>query len=147
MPALQESDTARTFRCMKASQRLAVPKGTLANWVAVAKRGAPAGAVPGSRTVAELEGRSDETEQGSRRSLYGARCAKKRQRTLLGSRCPVRANENATIRVVWSLIRYMTDFMFRLQYSQFSVVIYATFPCRPIPSVSTRPLRIRFPRS
>ena len=39
----------------EASQRLAVPKGTLANWVAVAKRGAPAGVAPGSRTVAELE--------------------------------------------------------------------------------------------
>lgn len=39
----------------EARQRLALPKGTLANWVAAAKRGAPAKAVPGSRTVAELE--------------------------------------------------------------------------------------------
>jgi transposase len=39
----------------EASQRLAVPKGTLANWVVAAKRGRPAVAAPGSRSVAELE--------------------------------------------------------------------------------------------
>lgn len=39
----------------EAGRRLAVPKGTLANWVAAAKRGMPAVTAPGSRTVAELE--------------------------------------------------------------------------------------------
>ena len=37
-----------------AAQRLSVPKGTLANWVMAAKRGATASA-PDSRSVAELE--------------------------------------------------------------------------------------------
>jgi transposase len=37
-----------------AAQRLSIPKGTLANWVMAAKRGATASA-PGSRSVAELE--------------------------------------------------------------------------------------------
>lgn len=36
-----------------AAKRLAIPKGTLANWVAAAKRGAPV--TPGARTVPELE--------------------------------------------------------------------------------------------
>ena len=36
-----------------AAKRLAIPKGTLANWIATAKRGAPG--TPGARTVPELE--------------------------------------------------------------------------------------------
>lgn len=36
-----------------AAKRLAIPKGTLANWIAAAKRGAPG--TPGARTVPELE--------------------------------------------------------------------------------------------
>ena len=39
----------------EASRRLGVPKGTLATWVAIARRCAAATASPGSRTVAELE--------------------------------------------------------------------------------------------
>jgi transposase len=39
----------------EAAQRLAIPKGTLANWVGAAKRGNGAAAAPGSRTVPELE--------------------------------------------------------------------------------------------
>ena len=38
-----------------AAQRLAVPKGTLANWVAAAKRSGGPAAAPGSRSVSELE--------------------------------------------------------------------------------------------
>jgi transposase len=38
----------------QAAQRVSIPKATLANWVANAKRG-PAVAAPGSRSVAELE--------------------------------------------------------------------------------------------
>jgi transposase len=39
-----------------AAQRLSVPKGTLANWVAAAKRGPTAStSAPGSRSVADLE--------------------------------------------------------------------------------------------
>ncbi len=36
-----------------AAKRLAIPKGTLANWIAAAKRGAPG--TPGTRTAPELE--------------------------------------------------------------------------------------------
>jgi len=40
-----------------AAQRLAVPKGTLANWVQAARRGSTTPtSPPGSRSVAELEG-------------------------------------------------------------------------------------------
>lgn len=38
-----------------AAQRIAIPKGTLANWVSAAKRGSGPTAVPGSRTIPELE--------------------------------------------------------------------------------------------
>lgn len=38
-----------------AAARIAIPKGTLANWVSAAKRGATPTAAPGSRTVPELE--------------------------------------------------------------------------------------------
>lgn len=37
----------------EAAKRLAIPKGTLANWIAAAKRGAPS--TPGARTIPELE--------------------------------------------------------------------------------------------
>jgi transposase len=37
-----------------AAASVSIPKGTLANWVAAARRG-PSGTPPGSRTVAELE--------------------------------------------------------------------------------------------
>jgi transposase len=39
----------------EAALRLAIPKGTLANWVSAAKRGSTPKAAPGSRTVPELE--------------------------------------------------------------------------------------------
>lgn len=39
----------------EAGASLALPKGTLANWVAAAKRGGGAASAPGGRTVAELE--------------------------------------------------------------------------------------------
>ncbi len=38
-----------------AAQRLAIPKGTLANWVSAAKRSGDPAAAPGSRSVSELE--------------------------------------------------------------------------------------------
>jgi transposase len=39
----------------EAALRLAISKGTLANWVSAAKRGSTPKAAPGSRTVPELE--------------------------------------------------------------------------------------------
>lgn len=38
-----------------AAERIAIPKGTLANWVSAAKNGTTSSAAPGSRTVPELE--------------------------------------------------------------------------------------------
>ena len=38
-----------------AAQRIAVPKGTLANWVSLAKRSSDQSAAPGSRSVSALE--------------------------------------------------------------------------------------------
>lgn len=37
------------------AQRLAIPKGTLANWVSAARNASDPGAPPGSRSVSELE--------------------------------------------------------------------------------------------
>ena len=39
----------------EAAKRIAMPKGTLANWVAAAKRGTDPTAPPGSRSVSEVE--------------------------------------------------------------------------------------------
>lgn len=39
----------------EAAARIAIPKGTLANWVSAAKRGTTPTGAPGSRTVPELE--------------------------------------------------------------------------------------------
>lgn len=39
----------------EAALRIAMPKGTLVNWVSAAKRGTDPTAPPGSRSVAELE--------------------------------------------------------------------------------------------
>lgn len=39
----------------QAAARISIPKGTLANWVVAAKRGPVPSAVPGSRSVADLE--------------------------------------------------------------------------------------------
>jgi transposase len=39
----------------EAAQRIAIPKGTLGNWVNAAKRSTTPKAAPGSRTVPELE--------------------------------------------------------------------------------------------
>jgi len=39
----------------EAAKRIAIPKGTLANWVSAAKRSTDSGAAPGSRSVADLE--------------------------------------------------------------------------------------------
>jgi transposase len=39
----------------EAAQRIAIPQGTLANWVSAAKRGTDSAAPPGSLSVAGLE--------------------------------------------------------------------------------------------
>ncbi len=39
----------------EAAQRLAIPKGTLGNWVGAAKRSTDPSATPGSRSIADLE--------------------------------------------------------------------------------------------
>ena len=51
----------------EAAKRLAIPKGTLANWIAAAKRAAPG--TPGARTFSELEAKHTEL----RKQLAGVR--------------------------------------------------------------------------
>jgi len=81
----------------EASRRLGVPKGTLANWVAAARRSVTATAIPGSRTMAELEAEVVKLRKDLAEACMERDVIKKLRRTSLGSRCPVRANEiNAT---------------------------------------------------
>ena len=53
---------AQGHSLQEVSQRISVPKGTLAGWVAHARSGKPAGA-PGARTVAELEGENKQLQK------------------------------------------------------------------------------------
>ena len=48
----------------EAAQRIAMTKGTLANWVSAAKRGTAPKAPPGSRSVAELESAARAAHRG-----------------------------------------------------------------------------------
>lgn len=84
----------------EAAQRIAMPKGTLGNWVSAAKRGNGSAAAPGSRTVPELEAevarlRRELAESNMERDVLKKATA----RTLHGSRCPVRASEHHATRL------------------------------------------------
>jgi transposase len=46
---------AQGLSLAEAAQRIAMPKGTLANWISSAKRGTATTVMPGGRTVMELE--------------------------------------------------------------------------------------------
>lgn len=76
----------------EASQRIAIPKGTLSGWVANARGGKPAG-VPGARTVSELEVENQRLRKGLAQMRMERDIVKKRRRTLPGNRCNVRAHE------------------------------------------------------
>ncbi|WP_372609195.1 transposase [Acidithiobacillus sp.] len=67
---------AQGLTLQEASQRISVPKGTLANWVASARGGKPVGA-PGARTVAELEGENKTVPEGIGANAYGTGYRKK----------------------------------------------------------------------
>ena len=75
-----------------AVSRLAVPKGTLANWVAAAKSSTRL-TVPGARSAADLEAENARL----RKELAEARMERDilniPRRTLPGSCCPVRVHE------------------------------------------------------
>jgi putative transposase len=60
-----------------AAQRIAIPKGTLANWVNAAKRGNGPESAPGSRTVSEPEAEAARLQQGAGRGEDGAGYRKK----------------------------------------------------------------------
>ena len=84
----------------EAAQRILIPKGTLANWVSAAKRGADPKAPPGSRSVAELE-----AEVAKLRKELAVERMEKPPRTLRGSRCPVRVHEvGATRMSAWLVV-------------------------------------------
>jgi transposase InsO family protein len=48
-----------------AAHRLTIPKGTLANWVAAAKRGTSLKVAPGSRSIPELEAEVTMSRRGN----------------------------------------------------------------------------------
>ena len=48
----------------QAGAPVGIPKGTLGNWVAAAKRGPPVAAAPGSRSVADLEAENAKLRKG-----------------------------------------------------------------------------------
>jgi len=65
----------------EAGQRLAIPKGTLGNWVSAAKRSPTTASAPGSRSVAELDAENTrlrrelvEARNGVRREKKAAAC-------------------------------------------------------------------------
>ncbi len=83
----------------EAAQRIAMPKGTLANWVSTAKRGNARTVMPGSRTVPELEAEVARLRKELAETRMERDVVKRRPRTLLVSRCPVRAHEVSATRL------------------------------------------------
>lgn len=67
--------------------------------MAAAKRGMPAVTAAGSHTVAELEAEVAKLRKSLAEACMERDVIEKLRRTLLGSRCPVRANENDATRL------------------------------------------------
>lgn len=82
----------------KAAKRLAVPKGTLANWVVTAKL-SRVPAAPGSRSVSELEAEVVRLRKELAEARMERDVLKKRPRTLPRSHCQVRADEGVASRI------------------------------------------------
>ena len=75
----------------EAAQRIAMPNGTLANWVSTAKRGYAGMVMPGSRTVPELEAevarlRKELAETRMERDVVKKAAAYFARESLLGTR-------------------------------------------------------------
>lgn len=75
-----------------AAKRLAIPKGTLANWVEASKA-AMYPATPGARSAAELSAENLRLRKKLAETRMERDILKKQRRTLPGSRCPVRVHE------------------------------------------------------
>jgi len=82
-----------------AALRPTIPKGTLANWVAVAKTGTSPKVAPASRSVPELEAEVSKLRKELAETRMERDIIKKRQRTLRGSRCQVRGHEDIATRI------------------------------------------------
>ena len=75
-----------------AAKRLAIPKGTLADWVAASKASTGPSA-PGARSAAELAAENARLRKDLAEARMERDILKKRRRTLPGSRFPVRVHE------------------------------------------------------
>ena len=88
-----------------AAQRLPVPKGTLTNWTEAAKQGSTASAsATGRRSVVELEKENARLRRKLAVERIEKEVLKKPRRTLLGSRCPVRAIEDDATRLSYCAV-------------------------------------------
>ena len=88
-----------------AAKRIAIPKGTLANWVSAAKRGSDPTAPPGSRGVAELEAEVAKLRKELAVERMEKEVLKKPPRTLRGSRYPVRVHKVGATRLpAWPVV-------------------------------------------
>ncbi|QJE01787.1 transposase [Massilia forsythiae] len=89
----------------QAAQWIEVPKGTLANWVSAAKRSTDPAALPGSRSVAELETELAKLRKELAVERMEKEVLKRSPRTLRGSRCPVRVHEDGATQVsAWPVV-------------------------------------------
>src|SRR5471030_321401 len=79
--------------------RIAIQKGTLANWVSTAKRGTTPNVAPGSRTVPELEAENAKLRMELAEARMERDIVKKRRGTLRGSRCQVRGHEGVATQI------------------------------------------------
>ena len=88
-----------TDQCLSqgaAAARLAIPKGTLANWVAAAKT-CSRPSTPGLRSAAELANENARLRKELVEASMERDILKKPSRTLPRNRCPVRAHETMAI--------------------------------------------------
>jgi transposase len=81
------------------TQRIAMPKGTLANWVTSAKCGNVGRVMPGNRTVPELEAEVARLRMELAETCMERDVVKKAAAYFAGSRCPVRVHEVSATRL------------------------------------------------
>ena len=80
----------------EAARRLGIAKGTLSNWVVAAKGGKDTSAIPGARSVAELEAEVARLRKALAQANMERDIIKRPPRTLLRSHCQVRVDSQPT---------------------------------------------------
>jgi transposase len=83
----------------EAAQRIAMPKGTLANWVSAAKRGTDPAAPPGAEASPNWRPKWPKLRKELAVERMEKDVLKRPPRTLRGSRCPVRVHEIGATRL------------------------------------------------